>query len=359
HAPPADAPGDHIQQYKMDMMHGPDEGGWLTLGLSENAVLSGFGSRGLSDIARWPGLHFGFGPGDVEQSLVTDFNKEPTSGAQEVIVGQMSPTSARESLAACDECPEHETATYAGQEYFVWGEDLEGNLRQRLGPPAFDQFGRGGRVHVGEGHAARTLTHAQMEELIDAASGDAPALDDEEDFVLVARAMDTFGATSATMVRQPFTVDHVIESLGGEEHMEQMDGLRFDVVLREYAASAAAVPQPGAVATGVRVGDDGRHSLIAALVFDDPDTAEQAELAILERLTADMPPTTSVSPDDLGRLLETVAHGRVGRVVLLDVHGEWSAVSTGSMAFHTFFGQGPMVSRIFSPLLVTEAHRDS
>ncbi|MFW6175027.1 MAG: hypothetical protein ACOC5K_04535 [Chloroflexota bacterium] len=357
-APPADASDEDLMEYKVEMagMSG------MRMFLSEDLWLSGFNRPYLESLG-WPGRYLGFSPGDVQQTLITDFKDPQPSGAQEVIVGELSPAAARESLAACGECPEHETVTYADQEYFAWGEDLEQNLRQRLGPPAFDHVGRGGRIHLGEGHAFRTLTHAEMEELIDVAEGEATRLDEVHDFVLAALAMDEFGATAASISRQPFSVDDVIESLGGEERMKDTGDtrFRFDIALREYAAEAPAVPQPGAVATGLMADDEDRPGVIAALVFQDENTAQEAESAVEARLTGKLPPYLSPYDDGWGRELSAVEHGRTGRVVLLRIYPEEHSDRSLNRIPMTksFFNGEWMFSDILSPLLATEAQEGS
>jgi hypothetical protein len=90
-----------------------------------------------------------------------------------------------------------ERREHSGTEYYAWGEDFRQHLRIRHEAPAFDDLGRGGRLTASSRYVLRTLWNEGMERMLDAAAGKSPSLADNEDFALIARALDAKQAVSA------------------------------------------------------------------------------------------------------------------------------------------------------------------
>jgi hypothetical protein len=202
----------------------------------------------------------------------------------------------------------HDVASYAGVEFFTWGEDARPSLDDRLAAPAHDQFGRGGRILIGDGYAVRTIFTESMQEAIDALSGTAQGLSANDDFVLAARAADEMGAVSLTLTSQPFRGADITEVFAGRGRLtldgldpdyagalaflnERSPGAREELVAAGIAESGS-LPAFEVVATGLGSDADGVFVALA-LVFKDDQTAIGAAAALKGRLETGVFPVFS------------------------------------------------------------------
>ncbi len=132
----------------------------------------------------------GFDQRNVDQTAVAGVPPNLT----EVISGRYDRELALQLLSECD-CPQPETASYGGYEYWIWGDGLQGDIMLRLAPPLFDHVGRGGYVLMTEDGLYRTLTNPLMEQLIDTLNGSVPSLSESTDHLFT---IDVMAANNVT-----------------------------------------------------------------------------------------------------------------------------------------------------------------
>ena len=104
-------------------------------------------------------------------------------GGLEVVVGDYDPARTQNRLESCDECAPYTSREHNGVRYYRWGDDF------------------GGRLVVGDGFALRAIDDAGIEDVIDTMKGDSPALADDQDIAVAARALRGLHAYSATFSR--------------------------------------------------------------------------------------------------------------------------------------------------------------
>ena len=144
--------------------------------------------------------YLGFDLRNVDQSALVGFGPPRQV---EVLVGRFDPEATEQALNACPECPPPLYQDYQGVPFYSWGEDMEMNPQMRLSPPAFDTFGRGGRIAVQDEHVFRAIWTEGIEELIDASLGHRASLADVEEFRLLAQGLSDVGACSGWISDDP------------------------------------------------------------------------------------------------------------------------------------------------------------
>jgi hypothetical protein len=118
--------------------------------------------------------------------------------AYEAAVGDFDQRLVTGKISSCPNCGmTAERRNHGGLEYYAWGEDFRQHLRIRFEAPAFDDLGRAGRLAASSRFVLRTLWDEGIERMIDAATGSTPSLADNEDFALIAHALDVNNAISA------------------------------------------------------------------------------------------------------------------------------------------------------------------
>jgi hypothetical protein len=201
--------------------------------------LSGF-NRNYLPFAPSTRSSLGFDSRDINLILTTGPEGAHPDRGLEVVIGAIDSDVAASLLSACEECVPHEVATHSGVEFFTWGNDSAPSLSDRLGIPAHDEFGRGGRILIGNGYAIRTLFTESMEDTIDIVADPARGLFGNENFALAARAADEMGAVSLTLTSQPFRAFDIAEVYGGRGRLTD-DGLDPDFEGQLTALNAQAV----------------------------------------------------------------------------------------------------------------------
>jgi hypothetical protein len=142
----------------------------------------------------------GFDSRNIDLILTTGPEGAHPDRGLEVVIGAIDADVAASLLPACEECVPHEVATHCGVEFFTWGNDSEPSLQDRLGIPAHDEFGRGGRNFIGDGYVVRTLFTESIEGTIDTVADPARGLYGNENFTLAARAVSSAGIGFGTNV---------------------------------------------------------------------------------------------------------------------------------------------------------------
>ena len=220
--------------------------------------------------------HLAFDIRNMDHSIVAG----PAGEQLEVIFGRFDPNVTDDALNLCSECPAHVQEQHGGVAYYRWGEDRAADRTLANAPPAFDRFGRGGRIAVLDSYVLRTLATDDMEALIDAMQGDTPSLADAEEFRLLGVGMSMLEAYRVMMVDLDFGVDAIVsrftESGAGEEQKAEMRKklLGGTEPLRSYLAFA----------TGAGHDDEGPYMALMLVHADEVSAADNVQL--LERRIA-------------------------------------------------------------------------
>jgi len=128
----------------------------------------------------------------------------------EILLGSFTPEITDEHLAAYEDCVPHDVVTHSNVGYYAWGEDLKQSLKLRIAKPAYDNLGRGGRIVVMDGMAARTFSHDPMKQIIDASKDVQPSLADDPDYVMAAMLLASYGAMNVRFTGNPSSVESSI-----------------------------------------------------------------------------------------------------------------------------------------------------
>ena len=190
----------------------------------------------------------------------------------EIVRGRFDPQATEDVLEGCSECELPLLEKRNGIAFYGWGEDF-GVLRDRVRrPPAIHQFGVGGRIAVLDDYVLRTIETAGMELLIDTQQGLRDSLAKNEEFKLLAEAMDSMGAYSIYLTddRETWQVDNVLDK---HEQVSKRD--------RERGSKGPLLHPYKALATGVGQDDQGLFMALT-LVYDNPDDAIE-DIPVLER----------------------------------------------------------------------------
>ena len=230
-------------------------------GLTEGSLISGMDPYFEH---RRPAQHLGFDGRNVDQT-VTIGNE---SRIMEIAKGLFNPNATARAIADCAECEKPSSTNYAGASYYAWGKDFDVDLEKRLEPPAFDRQGRGGRILVQDNYVYRTLSHDDMESLIDVAQGDGASLAESEDFTLLNRALSRLKVYSAVLSDQTQRARDFVEGPKLSKAEMEKGGL-----LRPYSAFASGV---GA--------DGGSPYAILVLVHRDDATAMENANLLKQRI---------------------------------------------------------------------------
>ena len=179
------------------------------------------------------------------------------------------PQATDEALRSCSECPIPELEQYGGVSYYTWGKDGVVDPSMGWAPPAFDQFGRGGRIAVLDSYVLRTLVTDDMKSLIGTLQDESLSLADFEEFRLLATGMSLLRAYSMLLTDNTFEQEAMIES-----HLKTIDATDEGLAQRrETLASPGTLRPYQAFATGAGRDKDGPYMALA-LVHADSQVAE-------------------------------------------------------------------------------------
>ncbi len=248
---------------------------------------------------------------NVDQSVLAGVHP----GMLEVVRGRFDPEATGQALDACAECPQPVIAEHLGISFYSWGDDLAIDVTNILSPPAFDQFGRGGRIAVQEEYVFRTVETPGMQGLISASLGHRSSLAEAPDFQLLAGAMSDLSVHSVLFSDQTLGVEETLETLGEDystsEVMEELrQALEQSPLLRPYQALAM-----GGGKNGIGV------YMALALVHGDDESAEANVDLLRQRIME----TSSLydSRPWRGRV-DSMEIRAEGRVLLARLYGDMS-----------------------------------
>ena len=346
--PAADSSRDAVSKYVMDLAVGNNEKGGRQIH-DGRQWLSGF--HAYSDqVTTFP--YMGFDARNAEQVALFGAGL----GVREVLLGSYDPEVTAQQLAVCAECEQAETVEHSGAEYLSWGQDFAQNLRSQLKPPAFDFLGRGGRIWVAGGSAARTLATAHMEEIIDAALDQAPSLLDDLDYRLAARTLADRGAVTATFSSTDHSFDTVYQQVS-----RVLASDAFPVTPEELADQLSMAPlllpfEVAAVGTSLAPDESGRTTTVLVLVHESEEEAEEGVGRLRQRIAAVDVPFSQVVSGKGGPVIGD-AHPWVEEFDEFDVSTEGRTVVASFLADRSFelrLLALPDSVRSMSPLVITE-----
>ena len=216
--------------------------------------------------------HLAFDIRSMDQTIVAGAG--PPGAKLDVTLGRFDPQATDEALRSCSECPTPEREEYGGVSYYSWGEDGRVERSMVWEPPAFDQFGRGGRIAVLDSYILRTLATDEMKSLIGALRDEGPSLADFEEYRLLAAGMSRLGAYSMLLSDNTFGLEAMVES-----YLERPKAAGEDA-----AKGRATFVGPGtlrpyqAFSTGAGRDEDGPYMALALVHADSGPAEENVEL---------------------------------------------------------------------------------
>ena len=198
-----------------------------------------------------------------------------TLSQMEVIQGRFDPQASDAALSTCSECPAPSREEHRGIPFYSWGEDYALDRDMQFKPPAFDEFGRGGRIAVMDEYLFRSLGTSEMQTLIDTHLNEEPSLAEVEEFRLLANAMSQLGAYFMILSDDAEVWDIseiVITLVEGHHHVD------IDRVRQEIAELGPWLRPYDAYATGAGKDEDGSYIALALVHADDASAEENVGL---------------------------------------------------------------------------------
>jgi len=281
------ATADQIAEYQIAMHQGANAKDGIGTGLIRgDGRLSGWvQSSGKNESTTYDTL--GIDSRNVDQYAL--FGSSPTF-ASEVLLGEYSPDTTAERLAACDDCEPHEVVQHGStdSEYYVWSEDFEQDLRKRLAKPAFDHFGRGGRIFVQGGMATRTLSNEHIDQIIDASLNVEPSLADDPNYASAAVILANNEVAIASFTSRITTVNSSIEALEKAWEHGLQKGVTSEEVVQQFSKAHLLLPwKMAAIGTAFPDADGESPATYAVLVHSSESDAKQNAIRLEERIEQD------------------------------------------------------------------------
>ena len=283
-------------------------------GFGQAPHISGYSEYALS-VQDVPGIsrHLGFDLRDVDQSALAGM----PPGQLGVMLGEFDSAATDAALKNCatsvPDCDPPVLQSHAGINFYSWGEGLRGDLRRRFSPPAFDQFGRGGRIAVQDSHVFYALETSGMNALIEASLDRRTSLLASEKFRLLAKAMSQLDAHASVLSDRNMSVEDTISKLLGDRYSEE-DANQ----IRAQLAATPVLRQYLVFATGEGIDQDGPYMAIA-LVHGSAEAAEENVNLLLRRINE----ASSLVRRGMrwSEMVDKAAVRAEGRVLLAKLHG--------------------------------------
>ncbi len=251
---------------------------------------------------------------NMDQSIAAG----PPGTALDVVRGRFDPQAADKALNACSECAPPSREEHGGIPYYSWGEDYAADDNMKFAPPAFDSFGRGGRIAVLDEYVFRTLGTSEMKALIDAHLNEGPSLADVEEFRLLARGMSQLGAYTMLLSDdvEVWGLDGYVRSVLGRDaaqaDLEKMKG--------ELAGAGPWLRPYKAYATGSGKDKDGPYKALALVHADDTSAGEN--VGLLRRIIEEGSSTFFAAPWSDFIDVDTLEINAEGRLLLAKLRGD-------------------------------------
>lgn len=246
----------------------------------------------------------------------------------DVVLGDINGALSTRLLDDCVMCfAPPDVIEYQEKSYYSWFESLRGEIDARLGLPVFDHIGRGGRLYVEDGAAARTMRTQDMQAFLDAHAGRTQRLGEIEEWRLAAAAMAELGAVSAAFTDESENyISDFREIIGMDDAAAVYLPLaatdryrRFEEVAASVKGSSAELPAFEVAAAGS--GWDGEKVYHAmALVFADEQIAVEAIVALRERASSGLYLSSLLEPLPWSAIIESAEFSVDGRVVSAKIY---------------------------------------
>lgn len=213
-----------------------------------------------------------------------------------------------------------EVITQGDYEYYSWGEDYNINISKRSN---VRHLGRGHRLALVDDFVVWMLWTEGTTDMIDAYAGTVPSLAKNEDYLLLAGALEEMDTVTAFFSAESYSLAHYYEVWPREKLDEEIDprfrdnlfaALDYEYPLKEYRA----------LATGAGKDETGYYLAIVLVNEDEATAQENAEL--LEKRINDLKIVwkEGTAWNELIDSMEIKANGRVTTARLYGkVAGYW------------------------------------
>ncbi|MBA7558702.1 hypothetical protein ES708_00309 [subsurface metagenome] len=272
-------------------------------------------------------IYAGALPVNYYQAVRGDFNREDVDNAAKT--GPMN-----EKL-------ELEVITYKGHDFYSWGEDFEINLAMRSN---IRPLGRGHRLALVDDFIFWVLWTDGIKEMIDSYEGNIPSLADNEDYWLLAGALEELDTVTAFFSAESQSQSHIKEVYKGM--LEEPSNERQQLFTEEVERQVRLKPYQ-ALATGAGIDEKGYYLAIALLNPSEELARENATL-LEQRINQSKIAMAwhSQSGDKWSDLIESMEIESKGRLTLARLYG---AVVECWVNFNVMGIMGP-----YEPLLIHE-----
>jgi|WetSurMetagenome_2_1015567.scaffolds.fasta_scaffold07965_3 hypothetical protein len=213
----------------------------------------------------------GYGPLDIECSILSSSIYKNTTGNYEVIKGDFDITAISHSFDQYQEDYQHpQVSSSYGINIYSWESDIS-NYDRSLSPPIFDFFGRGHTLAIQSDNIFGSQEPVRVDEMIEVSQGRMPSLADDPLYQELATKLENMGNMSAVI-----SVDKILKP----------DLWPGKSSFFEKAASYALLMGPyTAFAAGLSVDEKGMFVSLV-LLYESPDLAEHDIKVLKERLAA-------------------------------------------------------------------------
>jgi hypothetical protein len=207
--------------------------------------------------------------------------------------------------------------SYAGHEFYSWGEDFGVNLAMRSN---VRPLGRGHRLALVDDFIFWMLWTDGIEEMIDSYEGNIASLADNEDYRLLAGGLEELDTVTAFFSSEPQSESHFKEV--HQQQLEEIEPETREVLLGELERDIKLKPYL-ALATGAGKDEKGYY-LAVALANADEETARQ-NVKLLEQRLNQSRRVWGPRPRNGGELwsdfIENMSIESRGRLTLAKVYG--------------------------------------
>jgi hypothetical protein len=209
-----------------------------------------------------------------------------------------------------------EVESYSGYEFYSWGEDFDIHMNWRSG---VRRLGRGHRLAYVDGFAIWVLWTDGLKEMIDSYKGNIPSLADNEEYKLLAGALEDMGTVTAFFSSDSISISEFkemfrdnFEELRQKGQEQQVTEFENEPLLKPYLSFA----------TGAGEDEQGTY-LVIILMNADKSTA-RANADLLERRIKESQMTPYIESDQKwtdNNRIESIEINNDGRLTVAKLYG--------------------------------------
>ena len=231
-----------------------------------------------------------------------------------------------------------EVVSYAGHEFYSWGEDFGVNLAMRSN---VRPLGRGHRLALLDDFIFWTLWTDGIKDMIDSYDDNIESLADNEDYKLLAGGLEELDTVNAFFTSEPQSESHFKEV---HQQLEQLSPEIKERLLGELGREVKLKPYL-ALATGAGADDKGYY-LAVALANVDEKTARENVTLLEQRINQARIVWGSTAGEMWSKYIESMEIESRGRLTLCKLYG---AIVELWDSFEMYNTWGP-----YEPLLLHE-----